>query len=75
MKKRHIYPDQPWLTGEQVLKRMMAEMNELVSRLDLSNLDKPYDQIPTVADEDSEVLKKVDLSPILGKQPSKQPHD
>lgn len=75
MKKRHIYPDQPWLTGEQVLKRMMAEMNELVSRLDLSNLDKPYDQIPTGPDEDNEVLEKVDLSPILEKQPSKQSHD
>ncbi len=71
MKKRHIYPDQPWLTGEQVLKRMMAEMNELVSRLDLSNLDKPYDQIPTGPDEDIEVLE----NPILGKQPSRQPHD
>lgn len=71
MKKRHIYPDQPWLTGEQVLEKKIAEITELVSRLDLSNLDKPYDQIPTGPDEDIEVLE----NPILGKQPSRQPHD
>jgi hypothetical protein len=71
MKKRHIFPDEPWLTGEEVLQKKIVEVTELVSRLDLSNLDKPYDQIPIEPDEDMEVLE----NPILGKQPSKQPHD